>query len=360
MLGLVMAERFGVAVAGTHGKSTTAAMISFALRQCGLDPSYVIGGSVPQLGGGSHSGTGDSFIVEACEYDRSFLNLQPRVAAITNIEEDHLDYYKDIDDIVQAFAEFAARTAVNGLVIANGQDRRVATALAGCNSAIQTVGLGDAGCDFTTEVAGVEANGYLGHVRFRGRTLGTLRLSVPGRHNLFNATMALAACMACGADAATALAGLNTFSGVDRRMTEMGRCNGAILVDDYGHHPTEIQATLTALREKYHPSRLFCVFQPHQHSRTRFLMEDFAISFTLATETIVPDIYFVRDSETDRHAVSADDLVERIVGNGQRAQHLPGFDRIAEYLRSEAREGDLILTMGAGNVWEIARALGSA
>ena len=146
--------------------------------------------------------------------------------------------------------------------------------------------------------------------------------------------------------------------GVDRRMSEIGQLkSGALVVDDYGHHPTEIRATLKALREKYQPKRLICVFQPHQHSRTRFLLADFAASFIEATETIVPDIYFVRDSESERSQVSSADLVARIVGNGQRAQHLPKFSTIVEHLRTEARAGDLIVTMGAGNVWEIGKEL---
>src|SRR6185295_11405103 len=178
-----------------------------------------------------------------------------------------------------------------------------------------------------------------------------------GEHNLINATMAVAACVACGVSPTNAAAALATFSGVDRRMTTVGTFNGATIVDDYGHHPTEIRATLAALRERFNPKRLICVFQPHQHSRTRFLLEDFASSFAAADETIVTDIYFVRDSEAERQRVSAQDLVDRVVKNGQRARHLPKLEDIVAHLRTEAREGDLILTMGAGNVWEIGRQL---
>jgi UDP-N-acetylmuramate--alanine ligase len=185
-----------------------------------------------------------------------------------------------------------------------------------------------------------------------------LKLTIPGEHNLLNATMAIAACKACGLDPQKAADAIGTITGVDRRMSQTGAFNGgAIVVDDYGHHPTEIRATLKALREKYQPKRLFCVFQPHQHSRTRFLMADFAASFIEATETIVPDIYFVRDSESERSQVSSADLVARIVANGQRAQHLPEFSTIVAHLRNEARAGDLVVTMGAGNVWEIGREL---
>ncbi len=357
MLGEVMAERFGIAVAGTHGKSTTTAMIAYALTQCGADPSWVVGGTVAQLGNaGSHSGASDIFIAEACEFDRSFHNLRPKVAVITNIEEDHLDCYSGIDEINESFHQFAELVPADGLIISNAADRNVARALAGIVSPLELVSLGGESI-WSTRDLGIEGGCHRGIVSYRGREVGELRLSVPGAHNLMNATMALAACNACGADLAAACAALGQFTGVDRRLTDMGRCNGAILIDDYGHHPTEIRATLTAIREKYQPQRLICVFQPHQHSRTRFLLEDFAASFTAADATIVPDIYFVRDSEAERQSISSADLVNRIVRHGQSARHIPGFADIVEHLKHTLREGDVLVTMGAGNVWEIARDL---
>lgn len=356
LLGEVMAERFGVAVAGTHGKSTTTAMTAFALLRSGLDPSFVVGGTVPQLGGGSRSGSGHAFIAEACEFDRSFHSLTPRVGLILNIEEDHLDCYQDLDQIVESFRQFAKLVPPDGLLIVNGGDGNVARAVAGASARIETVAV-DAPADWTTRLLGDEGGFCRGQVFHQGVPVATLRLAVAGLHNLFNATMALAACAACGADVAGAAGALSEFAGVDRRMSEIGRFHGAIVVDDYGHHPTEVRATLAALRARYRPTRLLCVFQPHQHSRTRFLLNDFAASFAGADETILPDIYFVRDSEAERSRVSSSDLVDRIIGNGHRARHLPRFEAITDYLRGEAREGDLIVTMGAGNVWEIGRAL---
>jgi UDP-N-acetylmuramate--alanine ligase len=356
LLGEVMGERLGVAVAGTHGKSTTTAMISYALSECGADPSFVVGGTVPQLGGGSHSGTGPIFVAEACEFDRSFYHLHPTIALITNIEEDHLDCYRDLDEIVESFRHFATLVPSHGRIIAGGNDPQVTRALAGAQAPVELVGL-EEGFAWSAKVLGCENGCYRGQVLYKGSSLGTLRLRVPGRHNLINATMAVAACHACEVDPTRAAEALEGFRGVDRRMSEIGRANGAIIVDDYGHHPTEIRTTLRALREKYQPRRLLCVFQPHQHSRTRFLLEDFARSFVEADETIVPDIYFVRDSDAERQRVSSADLVARIIGNGQRARHLPRFDQIVEYLRDEAGDRDLIVTMGAGNVWEIGRDL---
>jgi UDP-N-acetylmuramate--alanine ligase len=356
LLGLVMAERYGIAVAGTHGKSTTTAMIAYALLECGTDTSFVVGGTVPQLGGGSRSGTSDCFVAEACEFDRSFHNLHPRVAIITNIEEDHLDCYKNIAEIVESFREFAQRVPSNGLILANGQDPRVLEALAGQKALVELVAL-EAGFSWSTRETGIVGGCHQGEISYKGKPVANLRLAVAGKHNLFNATIAVAACTTYGIDPQKAADALASFTGVDRRMSEVGRVNGAIIVDDYGHHPTEVRATLQAIREKYEPKRLFCVFQPHQHSRTRFLLEDFATSFALADETIVPDIYFVRDSEAERQKVSAADLVERITRTGQRAQHLPEFSAIVSYLKDQARAGDLIVTMGAGNVWEIGREL---
>jgi UDP-N-acetylmuramate--alanine ligase len=356
LLGQVMSERHGVAVAGTHGKSTTTAMIAFALTQCGVDPSWVVGGTVPQLSGGSRSGAGLAFVAEACEYDRSFLNLRPKVALITNIEEDHLDCYKDIYQIIEAFRAFVALVPEDGLIIANGRDVNVANAVKDSRANVQSVSLSP-GTTWST-FAGPNENGCpTGVVHRDGKPLVTLKLSVAGEHNLMNATMALAACAACGVEPKAAAEQIGQFTGVDRRMQIVGQYHGATVIDDYGHHPTEIRATLAALRERFQPKRVICVFQPHQHSRTRFLLEDFADSFAAADETIVPDIYFVRDSESEKHKVSANDLVKRIIKNGHRAIHLPEFGEIVEHLKTTVRGGDLVVTMGAGNVWEIGRDL---
>jgi UDP-N-acetylmuramate--alanine ligase len=356
MLGQVMQERLGVAIAGTHGKSTTTAMTAYALLQCGADPSFVVGGTVPQLGGGSHSGKGRAFVAEACEFDRSFHNLRPRIAVITNIEADHLDCYKDLDEIIESFRHFAGLVPSDGLILINGNDANAREAVAGLSAPIQTVSI-DAEADWSSRVTRVENGCYRGDVWFQDKPVAQLQLSLAGDHNFFDASIAVAACAACGIDPARAAEALNDFTGVDRRMTEVGRFNGAIIADDYGHHPTEIRTTLKALREKYSPNRLFCVFQPHQHSRTRLLLDDFAKSFTAADQVLLPDIYFVRDSEAERQQISTPDLVERIIRNGQDALYLPGFDQIVHHLRENLRPGDLMVTMGAGNIWEVGRDL---
>lgn len=362
LLGEVMAERHGIAVAGTHGKSTTTAMTAYTLLNCDVDASFVVGGTVPQLGGGSRSGSADAFVAEACEFDRSFHNLHPTVAILTNVEADHLDCYKDLDDIIESFRTFVGRVADNGTLVVNGTDANVARAIAGSRCKIETVALVDAvtrapNFNWATRPVGTVNGCPSGELYHQGKMVGTLTLSVAGQHNLMNATMAVAACATCGVDPAAAIRAIAGFTGVDRRMTRVGEFNGATVVDDYGHHPTEIRATLAALRERYMPERLICVFQPHQHSRTRFLLDEFATAFENADESILADIYFVRDSEEERSKVCTADVVARVTANGQDAIHIATFPEIVAYLRKNVQPGDLVVTMGAGNVWEVGRDL---
>ncbi|MCS7032481.1 MAG: UDP-N-acetylmuramate--L-alanine ligase [Phycisphaerae bacterium] len=353
LLGEVMNEQVGVAVAGTHGKSTTTAMIAHALLVCGMDPSFVIGGTVPQLGGSARSGAGRVFVAEACEYDRSFHCLRPSIAVITNIDTDHLDCYRDLEEIIAAFRRFARLVPPAGTIIAAAEDH-VAAALHVLDTPIQWCAL-ETPADWTTRSLGVQEGCHSGLILRQGEPVATLRLSIPGRHNLSNATLAVAACCACGLDPQQAADAISSFAGVDRRMTEIGRAGGVIVVDDYAHHPTEIRSTLEALREKYCPNRLICIFQPHQASRTRLLMDEFAASFARADLTILPEIYYVRDSEEDRRSVSSAELARRINRNGSSAVFCPSFAEVIEHLRPVLRGGDLVVTMGAGNVWEIGR-----
>lgn len=371
LLGMVMAERLGVAVAGTHGKSTTTAMTALILTRLGHEPSWVVGGTVPQLGGGSASGSGDAFVAEACEYDRSFHHLRPKVAVITNVDADHLDVYANLDDIVDSFRTFAGLLPRTGRIITLAGDANVARALAQTNLPMDLVGFDSADRDaagleradhrrrwtLTEQLADPATGLPRATVRVDGLGEFGLSLSVPGRHNLLNATMAVAAAVAVGADPALAFAAVAEFTGVDRRMQLVGTCNGATVIDDYGHHPTEIRATLDALRQRYRPNRLFCVFQPHQASRTRLLFSDFAAAFTDADVVIMPEIYYVRDSEEDRRAVSSASLAEAIRRNGVTARFVPTYHACAEAVRSEIRQGDLVVTMGAGPVCDVGRML---
>jgi UDP-N-acetylmuramate--alanine ligase len=353
MLGRLMAEGVGVAVAGTHGKSTTAAMVAYALWRSGADPSYVIGAHVEQLGGPSGVGGGRHFVAEACEFDRSFLHLRPQLAAILNVEEDHLDCYRDLDEIVEAFGAFASQVAPSGVVIVNADDAAAARAARSARAAVEGFGR-SAGCAWRAADVAAERGCREMDVLYRDRPLCRFRVPLPGAHNADNALAAAALLHHAGLTGAQIADALARFGGAQRRMTLKGRARGVTVLDDYAHHPTEIRATLRAVREHFAPRRLLCVFQPHQHSRTRFLLKDFAGSFAACDQVIVPDIYFVRDSERERDYISSRDLVAQIGFCGRQAAYRPTFEQIGRHLRAELREGDLVVTMGAGDIWKVA------
>ncbi len=353
MLGEMMAAQCGVAIAGTHGKSSTTAMVAHAMTQAGLDPSYIIGATAPQLGGPSRAGAGRFFVAEACEFDRSFLNLRPVFTALLNIEEDHLDCYQDLAGIIEAFRCFLAKVPVDGIAVVNGEDRNVAAAARGAACEVQTFGTQD-GCMWRATDLTAEQGCYRFGVQFTGRSFCEIALRQPGMHNVFNALAACAMAYHVGLAPQQIADALGSFEGTLRRMTVKGTARGVTVVDDYAHHPTEVQVTLRALRDRYNPKRLVCIFQPHQHSRTRFLLNDFARSFSAADEVVVPDIYFVRDSVREMDYISSKDLVAQIRLQGGWAIYHKTFDEIIEHLQQSLTPGDLVVTMGAGNVWEIA------
>jgi UDP-N-acetylmuramate--alanine ligase len=360
MLGELMNRYDGIAISGTHGKSTTSGWLTFLLKQAGLDTNFIIGAVISQLG--ASSGVADSrfFVAEACEYDRSFLNLKPKIGCILNVEQDHLDYYRDEDEIVEAFGEFSRGIKPDGVLIANGQDANVAkiimdSRLRGNDNTVrcQTFGL-DETCNFFAKNL-ISANGlYAFDVYHNGKLLGPTRLSIPGKHNVPNALAVVAMAVNAGLDANQALSLLPGFTGMDRRVMLKGQHRQITVLDDYAHHPTEIRASLQAIRDRFKPKRICCIFQPHQYSRTRFLLDDFAESFKLADITIVPDIYFVRDSEKEKKEINARILVERIRNNGAEAIFIGNFAAICEHLKKNVRTGDLVVTMGAGDIWKVA------
>lgn len=360
LLGELMAAGRGVAVSGTHGKTTTTAMIAFALDRAGMDPSFVVGADVPQLQSGSRAG-GEILVAEACEYDRSFHNLRPEIAVITSIEEDHLDYYTGgIAEIVDSFRHFARLVPPQGLLVACAEPGRhpgVSPLLAcrGCDCHLETYALdSDQPWAWTGETRACEAGCVTFAARHDGEYVATIRLGLPGRHNALNALAATAVLHHLGLSAGVIEAALSQFRGAERRSQLIGEAHGVRIVDDYAHHPTEIRCTLEALRAFHQPRRLWCVFQPHQHSRTRFLLEDFAVSFAQADCTLVPDIYFVRDNQEESARINSQVLVDRIRTNGADAQYLPTFEEITTRLVQDLRPGDVLATMGAGPVWQVA------
>ncbi|MFG0276020.1 MAG: UDP-N-acetylmuramate--L-alanine ligase [Phycisphaerales bacterium] len=389
MLGACMAASTGVAVAGTHGKSTTAAMLGYTLARCGLDPTVIVGANSAQLAGASEGGDASApggastgfrlgsaetpigafagrpgvLIAEACEFNRSFHNFRPTIGSISAVEADHLDIYGSLDAVVEAFAGFARLLppAEEGgflLIAHDGAHRR--EVCAGLRCRVETIGFSPA-ADWRVEFDAPSRRVLLSRA---GVPQCAWLMQIPGEHNAMNSAVACALAIGLGADPAGAAEALGDFRGVERRCECLGDvpvAGGSVRVyDDYGHHPTEIDCTLRALREHERPQdrggRLVCVFQPHQHSRTRFLLEEFAQSFTQADIVIVPHIYFVRDSEIEKTKVSAADLVDRLRARGVRAMHLYPFDAIVDQLRDVCRPNDLVVVMGAGPVWKVAHA----
>ncbi len=355
MLGEVMDRYEGIAVAGTHGKSTVCGWLVHLMSKAGLDPSFIVGAKVNELGNSWQVGTGRFFVAEACEYDRSFLNLKPSIGCILNIEQDHLDYYGDENEIIEAFEQFARGVSDEGLLIANGDDQRVRCVRDKLNDSIRCVTYGkDTSNDYhAADIALID--GLYSFDIMHGQTkLGRTSVSLPGRHNIMNALAVTAIAVEAGIDHQKVLALLPKFTGIERRLMLKAATTGVTVMDDYAHHPTEIRASLSAIRQFYNPGKLWCVFQPHQYSRTRFLLDDFAESFKLADVVILPEIYFVRDTLAARKQINSRVLVDRINANGSRAVFIDGFGSICDYLKENVHTGELIVTMGAGDVWKVA------
>lgn len=355
-LGWLMKERDGIAVSGSHGKTTTTSMTAYALNFAGLNPAMLVGGLVPQLGGNAKSSGNGPFVVEACEYDRSFLNLTPKAAVITNIDRDHLDYYSGIEDLIDAFGAFAERTHKEGVVIVNGDDPNAMRAAKRSSAKIETFGEGKE-CDWRISEM-VRADG---HTKFRAfhnnRNIGVFNLLVPGLYNVRNAMACIAVCSFFGANRQEVRESLAEFRGARRRFDRVGEADGVLVLDDYGHHPTEVRVTLDALRQEYPQRRLWCVFQPHQASRTRMLLKEFSEAFGSADRVIVPDIYSVRDTEADRRSIHSRDLVEHLRSNGVEAEYGAELKLTVDRLVATVQRGDMVMTMGAGPVDNVARQL---
>ncbi len=353
ILGSLMQEKRGIAISGTHGKTTTSAMISTVLKAAGLDPTFVIGGEVPGIGGNAHLGKGNLFVAEACEYDRSFLNLTPQVGVITNIEEDHLDYYENIEKIINAFGDFASSISRDGLLVVNNHDDNISVAVKRAHCKVETYSL-----DVSSDWCGEIISGGSGINRFKvfkkNTFFGEFLLKIPGAHNVLNALAATAVCTFIGVDRDSIKAALASFTGANRRFQIIGVRNGITVIDDYAHHPTEIRVTLTAARELYPEKRIWCVFQPHQYSRTRHLLKGFTKSFQHADRVILADIYAARDNDYERTVMNSVKLYEETRNAGVDVQYIPQLTDIVHVLSSSVKPGDVVVTMGAGDVWKVA------
>lgn len=349
MLGQLMDAKFGIAIAGTHGKTTTTSLVAHLLETAGLDPTVLVGGEMIDLGTNAKRGQGPYLVAEADEFDAAFLSLRPQIAVVTNIEAEHLDYYGTYQAVVAAFGRFLASVPPEGHLVLCGDDSGVQTLLAAekdLRAKIITYGF-EKGLSW--QATNLEANA-MGNYGFTavadGAAFGSFQLAIPGRHNVLNALAAVAVGHLLGIAAATVETAIASFSGVRRRFELRGEVRGITVIDDYGHHPTEIRATLRAARERFGQRRILCVFQPHTYSRTKHLLQEFAACFDEADEVLIADIYASR--ERDTLGISAKDLVAALrhphghyAGSLAQATHL-ALDML--------RSGDVLLAVGAGDI----------
>ena len=334
-----------ICIAGTHGKTTTTSMVTHIFMKAQKDPTVMIGGHLPLLGAGHRVGSGDAIIMESCEYCNSFHNFYPTCAVILNVEADHLDFFKDLNDVKASFRTFAELTCEGGSIIANGDDENTMDALAGLP--LMTFGFGEG-----ATVRGVSASEDFRSldVYIQNEFYCHLSLSVVGKHNALNALAACAVAYIHGISGEIAAKGLATFTGAGRRMEFKGKYHGADIYDDYAHHPSELHALLSSVKSMGY-KRIICAFQPHTYTRTKALFDDFLGELQAADVAILAEIYAAREQNTVN--VSSKDLADRIDGS----YYCPTLQSVTEVLRDLAQEGDLILTVGAGDIYKAGEAL---
>ena len=353
LLGQIMKKYpYSVAVSGTHGKTTTTSMIATIMLESSFDPTVHIGAQLESIGGTTRIGGDKYFIAEACEYCESFLKFYPYLAVILNIEYDHADYFKSIDHVKNTFLKFANLVPEDGYVVACADDANTMSILDSvkCKNRI-TYGIKSDSAMWTAKNIRLDDRGCSYFTVLRNKKkMGEIKLSVPGIHNASNSLAAIAACHTLGCDFASIQRGLANFTGAHQRFELKGVVDNIKVIDDYAHHPTEIKATLEAAGNLNH-SRIWCVFQPHTYSRTKFLLDEFAVAFSGAHMVIVSDIYAAR--EADNGEIHSSIVAEKIRARGQKAIYISGFENIVDYLESNAAPGDIVITMGAGDICKV-------
>ncbi len=352
MLAELMRLRYGIAVAGAHGKTTTTSMIALVFERAGLDPTAVIGGRLSAFGSNARLGRGEFMVVEADESDRSFLKLSPSIAVITNIDREHMESYGDWANLQQAFADFANKVPFYGAVVACADDSAVRELLPNLTRRVITYALDDRAADIVGRGMALEAFGSSCEVRQRrgeeAVPLGRLRLRVPGRHNLLNALGAVAVSLEAGIAFAQIAAALEGFQGAERRFQMRGEAQGVMVVDDYGHHPTEIAAVIAAARAGI-DRRVVVVFQPHRYSRTRLLMREFGVALGAADEVVLTDIYAA--GEAPVAGVTVEALADSVRAVSRIPVHIvKAVEDLPPAVTALARRGDLVVTLGAGSI----------
>jgi UDP-N-acetylmuramate--alanine ligase len=347
-LAALMSGSKSIAVAGTHGKTTTSSMLTVALQACGVDPSFAIGGTLTASGSNAHRGTGDFFVAEADESDGSFVEYRPLAAIVTNIEHDHVDFFHTPEAVTEVFENFAATISPQGFLIYCADDAG-ATRLGTSALACTPISYGESeSADLRIDQIELKAMGSSARVMWRGRAVGHLELQVPGHHNLLNAASCLAMGLTLEMPIHQLLEGLHNFRGAGRRFELKATEHGIRIIDDYGHHPTEITVTLQAARRYAGDGRVLVIFQPHRYSRTQAFLEDFAVSLDLADDVTLLEIYAA--SEKPIHGVSSSLIAEKM----NRGHFIPNFASASERVIEMAKPGDVIITLGAGDVNSLA------
>jgi len=340
-----------IAISGTHGKTTTTSMLSCVLLSAGLNPTVLVGGELAQIKGNYHIGSDEHLVFEACEYVDSFLKFNPFVAIVLNVEADHLDYFSGIEQIKNSFNKFISKVPQNGFIVLNNDDENVMECANGVDRKKITYGINALNCDYSAQNINFADNGCASFdVVSIGEILGRVKLSVTGMHNVSNALAVFATAYNLGVGIKDIICGISEFTGTRRRFEKKGEVNGAKVYDDYAHHPTEITATLKAALNIPH-NKIWCIFQPHTYTRTKALLDDFATALKVADKVIIADIYAAR--EPNNGTVHSRDLVTKI----ENAMYMNDFEEIAEYVRRNVEKDDIVLTMGAGNINEIAEKL---
>jgi UDP-N-acetylmuramate--alanine ligase len=356
MVGDLMRSRRGVCIAGTHGKSTTAAMTATILQKSGRDPSVCLGAELCDSGRGGWAGMSDLFVVESCEYRSSFLDHSPTFAAILSVEPDHFDCFQNFDETREAFRQFAARVDRDGTLLVRKDCAAAVDAARATTAPLETFCLGSSAFMRRGETNWLASDlwntrdGIQFRVFHNADFFSDITLRVPGRHNVLNALAAIALCHRIGLNPRELRESLAEYRGIRRRFEYVGWWRSVLLLDDYAHHPTAIRLTLQSARERFGRRRIWCVFQPHQVSRTRALMMEFAESFGLANEVLIAPVYAVRETADADRAVVAKELSLRIAYRRQRSRYCCNLDQIVATLDDEARPGDIVITMGAGDI----------
>lgn len=343
-----------IAVSGTHGKTTTTGMMSVIFNDSPLDPTILLGGELDLIGGNVRIGNGEVLITEACEYKGNILKFFATIGLILNIDEDHLDYYKNLDHIIDTFSDFSKMIPSNGYIVVNNDDINVKKAIEGAACNIITFGIENDANYKATNISFNEKGLPSFELIVNKEKSYNVSLSIMGTHNIYNALAAIAAAHLCGIPMDAIINSIAMYTGTHRRLEYKGRFNGAVVIDDYAHHPTEVQATLAALRNSS-SSRILCAFQPHTYTRTKSLLSEFSDSFYKASKVLVADIYAAR--EKDNGTIHSKDLVNELIRKGVDAEYLGTFENISNYLKDVASEGDIIVTMGAGDIYMVGEML---